>query len=40
MEGLHIRSMSVGDFVLFPDGRMYVCQGMGWREESFSSFGV
>lgn len=34
MEGLTIRSMSVGDIVLFdgPDAKMFVCKGMGWEE--------
>lgn len=32
MAGMHIRSMSVGDVVLFPDGNLYVCQGCGWKE--------
>jgi len=30
MEGMNIRSMSVGDAVLFENGSLYFCQGMGW----------
>lgn len=34
MAGLNIRSMSVGDIVLFDDGRLFVVHGMGWKEFS------
>lgn len=37
MEGLKIRSMCVGDIVLFPDGKLYVVQGCGWKEFSGNS---
>lgn len=31
MKGMEIRSMSVGDIVLFDNGKMFVVQGMGWK---------
>jgi hypothetical protein len=31
MKDLKIRSMSVGDVVLFDDAAMYVVQGTGWK---------
>jgi len=31
MADLPIRSMSVGDLVVFDDGELIVCQGMGWK---------
>ena len=38
MEGMNIRSMSVGDVVLFDDSRMFVVQGMGWKEIPTEAF--
>ena len=34
MKGLKIRSMCVGDLVVFDDGKLIVCQGMCWKEVS------
>lgn len=30
--GKHVRSMSVGDLVIFEDGRAVVCAPVGWKE--------
>ena len=32
MPNSQVRSMCVGDLVVFDDGRLFVCQGCGWKE--------
>ena len=38
--GKNVRSMSVGDIVLFPEGQAFLCAGCGWKKlhEAFSDF--
>jgi hypothetical protein len=36
-DGASLRSMSVGDVVVFDSGRAFVCQGIGWAEVQLPS---